>query len=217
MTVTYGSGAERVIALRTVTATFAASRVGCIMGPSGSGKSTLLAVLAGLRRPSAGEVWLNNERLDQMSAADLAEMRRRSIGLVFQNFRLLRNLNVVDNVRAAAGIIGIPRADAQSAVGDALEAVGLGGKQFKALWELSGGEKQRVAIARALLGRPSVLLADEPTAALDRESGLRCFGLIRTVCERVRCAVVIVTHDTRIADGCDDLWRLEDGVLKAGM
>lgn len=217
VTVTYGSGAERVIALRDVTATFTASRIACIMGPSGSGKSTLLSVLAGLRRPSSGEVWCNEERLDHLSSAALAEVRRRSIGLVFQNFRLLRNLNVVDNLRAAAEIIGLPRAEFGRAAGEALDAVGLSGKQLRPLWELSGGEKQRVSIARALLGSPMVLLADEPTAALDRENGLRCFQLLRSVCERVKCAVVIVTHDTRIAEGCDDLWRLEDGVLKAGV
>lgn len=213
ITVTYGRGVERVVALREASAQFVGGRMACIMGPSGSGKTTLLSVLAGLRRPDKGQVWLHDCRIDTLSAAALADVRRRAVGLVFQNFRLLRNVDVRDNLRAAGEVFGIPRDQQDSAARHALEAVGLSGKEKRSVWELSGGEKQRVAIARAILGSPAAILADEPTASLDGENGRRCSQLLREVCERMKCAVVIVTHDTRLADVCDERWRLDDGTL----
>lgn len=214
--VEYGHGVERVAALRRVTATFAPAQVACVMGPSGSGKSTLLSVLGGLRAPSTGEVWLGDQRLDTMTPTELAAVRRRRIGMVFQSFRLLQHLTVIDNLRVAAEVIGIARRLQTEAAKAALALVALGNKSQRQLSELSGGEKQRVAIARAMLGRPAVLLADEPTAALDTENGWRCVELLREQATVGGCAVVLVTHDPRIAERCDTLWRMEDGMLKAG-
>jgi putative ABC transport system ATP-binding protein len=211
--VDYGSGAEQVRALQDVTASFAAAQLACIMGPSGSGKSTLLSVLAGLRRPSSGEVWMLDQRIDHLSPRALADVRRRSVGLVFQHFRLLQHVNVADNLRVAAEVIGIDRAEHLIAAERALDAVGLRQKARRRLTELSGGEKQRVAIARALLGRPAVILADEPTAALDRDNVAGCLDLLRVLAASTGCAVVIVTHDQRVAERCDVLWAMEDGVL----
>lgn len=214
--VNYGLGAERVSALRGVTAAFAPAQVACIMGPSGSGKSTLLSVLAGLRQPSSGEVWVCGRRLDTMTPALLAAARRESIGMVFQNFRLLQHLTVIDNLRVAAEIVGVPRARQVEVSQQALASVRLNDKARRRLSELSGGEKQRVAIARAMLGRPAVLLADEPTAALDTENGRRCFDLLRDQASTAGCAVVVVTHDARIAERSDVFWRMRDGTLTAG-
>ena len=213
VTVAYGAGAERVQALRGVSVSFAASQVACIKGPSGSGKSTLLSVLAGLRRPTSGEVWIHDRRLDTLAPSALAEIRRTSIGIVFQNFRLLRSLTVHDNLRVAATISGIPAQEHSTRIREALAAVHLTGKERRQLWQMSGGEKQRVAIARAVLSRPAVLLADEPTTALDKATALECLSLLRSLAADVNCAVVVVTHDPRVANRCDVVWRLEDGIM----
>lgn len=211
VSVVYGRGPERVHALKEATAEFTAGQIACIVGPSGSGKSTLLALLSGLRLPTTGTVWFDGLRLEQLNEPERAALRRRDVGLIFQGFRLLRHLSVLENLRVAAEILDVPRGEQLERASTALRRVGLSDKGGRSLWELSGGEKQRVAIARAALCRPRLVLADEPTASLDWSNGHNCLELLEELASEA--AVIVVTHDPRVADLAPVLWNLDDGVL----
>jgi putative ABC transport system ATP-binding protein len=183
-----------------------------IMGPSGCGKSTLLNLLGGLDRPSAGQVLLRGERVDQLSERKLALLRRREIGFVFQFFNLVPSLTVAENLELPALLGGASRSDARARRGELLEAMGIASKVGSTPGQLSGGEQQRVAIARALTNRPAVLLADEPTGNLDSASAREVIGLLR----RARGdgqAVILVTHDARVAAAADRVITLRDGLV----
>ena len=209
--VNYGEGAEQVVAVSGATAHFHSGEIAGVVGPSGSGKSTVLSLLAGLRRPDAGDVWVGDHRLNALRPRELAEIRRQSVRLIFQHFRLLASLKVVENLLIMAEIVGVEPRGRQSLARELLASVGLAGKEQRHLWELSGGEKQRLAIARALIGRPLLILADEPTAALDKDSASAVFDLLAACARTHGCGVVIVTHDPATAARCDVLWRLQYG------
>jgi ABC-type lipoprotein export system ATPase subunit len=209
--VSYGEGAEQVVAVSDATAHFQSGEIAGVVGPSGSGKSTVLSLLAGLRRPDAGDVWVGEHRLNALAPRQLAEIRRQYVRLIFQQFRLLASLTVVENLLIMAEIVGIEPPARQPLARELLAGVGLAGKEQRHLWELSGGEKQRLAIARALIGRPLLILADEPTASLDRSSASAVFDLLAACARTHACAVVIVTHDLATAAKCDALWRLQYG------
>jgi len=206
----FGEGEATVVAVDGISLTVAAGEFLAVTGRSGSGKSTLLALLAGMERPTSGEVWLEERRLAETSDADLARLRRREIGFIFQTFNLLPVLTVEENV--ALPFLLDRRAPREwiRPVAEALEVVGLSHRRTHSPERISVGERQRVAIARALAVRPRVLFADEPTGSLDSERGVEVIGLLRSAAER-GSAVVMVTHDGAAAARADRTLQLRDG------
>ncbi|WP_017316984.1 ABC transporter ATP-binding protein [Mastigocladopsis repens] len=185
-----------------------------LMGPSGSGKTTLLTILAGLLTPTAGSVYLLGQEITRMSRTQLARFRRHQIGFIFQDFNLFPAMTAIENVEAALNVKGIRGKLARKEAQALLEQVEIGDKAKQLPRDLSGGQKQRVAIARALTGHPQLILADEPTAALDSHSGHVVMQLLRQLAKEQGCTVLIVTHDPRILDLADRVAYMEDGVLK---
>ena len=185
-----------------------------LMGPSGSGKTTLLSILAGLLTPTVGRVYLLGQEITSMSRPKLAQFRLQKIGFIFQGFNLFPALTASENIEVVLNIKGVPRRSAQHQAQVLLEQVGLGDKADQKPSDLSGGQKQRVAIARALAGNPPLILADEPTAALDSQSGHTVTDLLRKLAKEQGCTVLIVTHDPRVIDVADRVAYIEDGVLK---
>jgi putative ABC transport system ATP-binding protein len=184
-----------------------------IMGPSGSGKSTLLHVLAGVVRPSAGEVLLDGHRVDRSSEEERSVLRRTRFGFVFQSGQLLPELTARENVALPLMLAGVRRREAVDRASALFEPLGIHGLERRRPGQMSGGQAQRVAIARALVGQPSVVFADEPTGALDRRTSGEVMELLtRTVRER-GAALVMVTHDPEVAAACERTIRLRDGVV----
>jgi putative ABC transport system ATP-binding protein len=172
-----------------------------VMGPSGSGKSTLLNLVAGLDRPTAGEVEVAGEVLNRLSETALARFRRARIGIVFQFFHLLDDLTARDNVLLPAQLAGVPRRAAAARADELLDALGLAARANAYPARLSGGERQRVAVARALVNRPPLLLADEPTGAVDATAGAQIMELLRDLNSGGQ-TILLVTHDPALARGC---------------
>ncbi len=208
----YGREASLVRAVDGVDLDVPAGETLAVMGPSGCGKSTLLHLLGGLDRPSAGEIWLAGERIDQMSERRMAALRRDAVGFVFQAFHLMDELTAVENVELPALLAGrSPRAARRRAT-ELLDQVGLADRARHLPSQLSGGQRQRVAIARALANSPLVLLADEPTGNLDSEATLDVLQLLDGL-HQAGQTVVIVTHDSRIAATADRLISMRDGAF----
>jgi len=208
----YGAGAALVRAVDEVDLDVASGETLAVMGPSGCGKSTLLHLLGGLDRPSAGELWLDGRRIDQLTERALARLRRDAIGFVFQAFHLMDELTSVENVELPALLAGrSPRAARRRAL-DLLERTGLADRAGFLPSALSGGQRQRVAIARALANDPLVVLADEPTGNLDSEATLDVLRLFDSLHEAGQ-TLVIVTHDTRVAATADRLISMRDGTF----
>jgi putative ABC transport system ATP-binding protein len=185
-------------ALADVNLTVAAAEVVAVMGPSGSGKSTLLNLIAGLDRPNTGTVTVAGQRIDKLSETALARFRARHIGIIFQFFNLLDDLTVLDNVLLPAQLAGASRRQARTKAGELLDRMGLGKHYQDYPARLSGGQRQRVAIARALVNEPELLLADEPTGALDTASGQEIGNLLRELNAGGQ-TLVLVTHDPALA------------------
>ncbi|MGW0944012.1 ABC transporter ATP-binding protein [Streptomyces sp. NPDC002623] len=198
VTRTYGEGPP---ALADVTLSVQAGEAVAVLGPSGSGKSTLLNLVAGLDRPSAGSVTVDGLRVDGLSEAGSARYRRSKVGMVFQFFNLLDDLTVTDNVLLPAQLAGMPRAEARGRAAGLLERLGIDRHAGAYPGRLSGGERQRVAVARALMNRPALLLADEPTGALDSVSGADVRELL-TELNAEGQTIVLVTHDLGLAESC---------------
>jgi len=183
-----------------------------VLGPSGSGKSTLLALMAGLDRPSSGEVVLNSERIDRMSEDRLALMRRHTIGFVFQSFQLLGNFTARENVMLPMELLGW--SDARSRADELLRSVGLSERGHHYPSQLSGGEQQRVALARAFAPKPALLLADEPTGNLDGATGRVVLDLLAEMRAVQGATLVLVTHDSAVAALADRRIHLLDGRIE---
>ncbi|WP_081980728.1 ABC transporter ATP-binding protein [Neosynechococcus sphagnicola] len=186
-----------------------------LMGPSGSGKTTLLSVLAGLLTPTSGQVYLLGEEITHMSSSRLAQFRLQHLGFIFQDFNLFSALTAAENVEITLNLKGIHGRQAREQVQQLLEQVGLADKADHKPQDLSGGQQQRVAIARALAGSPQLIMADEPTASLDSQSGYSVMELLRQLAKERNCTVLMVTHDPRILDLADRILHLEDGMLLA--
>ncbi len=206
----YGEDPNRVVALDTVDFTVRSGELVALMGPSGSGKSTLLTIAGGLESPSTGSVDLAGTDLWTLSPAELAVVRRRQIGFVFQDFNLLSGLTAAENVAAPLELDGVSARAARPQAIERLAAVGLKDRANAFPDDLSGGERQRVAIARALIGDRQLLLADEPTGALDSTSGSEVMALLRAACTPTT-AVIVVTHDAQIAAWADRVAKIQDG------
>ena len=206
----YGQGASEVQALCEVSLVVEAGMMVAVMGPSGSGKSTLLTIAGSLESPTSGEVLVGGAALTKMSRNDRARLRRRSIGYVFQDFNLLPGLTAAENVTLPLELDGFPARKARVVGLQALEDLGLGNRASAFPDELSGGERQRVAIARAVVGDRRLLLADEPSGALDSVNGEAVMRLLHEACKQ-GVAAVVVTHDAQLASWADRVIFLRDG------
>ncbi|NER25318.1 MAG: ABC transporter ATP-binding protein [Symploca sp. SIO1C2] len=209
----YKSGKQQYQVLQGIDWNIKSGNIELLMGPSGSGKTTLLSILAGLLTPTAGEVYLLGEEITKMSRAKLERFRRDNIGFIFQGFNLFPALTAAENVEVVLNVKGIRGKKARYQAQALLEQVGLGLHRNHKPRDLSGGQKQRVAIARALAGNPQIIMADEPTAALDSQSGHNVIELLYYLAKEQSCTVLVVTHDPRIMDVADQVTHLEDGQL----
>jgi putative ABC transport system ATP-binding protein len=211
--VTLKSGQRVQQILKQITLSVQQGMVQLLMGPSGSGKTTLLTVLAGLLTPTAGSVHLLGENFTQLSQQQQAQFRLNHLGFVFQDFNLFPALSAIENIEVALNLKGIRGRQARRQAQELLDQVGLADYAQKRPLALSGGQQQRVAIARALAGEPQLILADEPTASLDSQSGRSVMELLRKLAKDHRCTVLMVTHDPRILDLADQITYLEDGEI----
>jgi putative ABC transport system ATP-binding protein len=206
----YGSGATQVHALREANLTVDRGELVAVMGPSGSGKSTLLTIAGTLEEPSSGEVTIGGVAVSGLSRNQRAALRRRSIGYVFQDFNLLAGLTAAENVSLPLELDGVAARTARHAALAALDRLGLADRADQFPDDLSGGERQRVAIARAVVGERHLLLADEPSGALDSVNGEAVMRLVRETCQG-GVAGVVVTHDAQLASWADRVVFLRDG------
>jgi putative ABC transport system ATP-binding protein len=206
----YGEGPTEVQAIIDVSLSVDSGELVAVMGPSGSGKSTLLTIAGSLEEPTTGQVLVGGVQLSKMSRNDKARLRRRSIGYVFQDFNLLAGLTAVENVSLPLELDGVSSRKARTAGLAALDELGLSEQALRFPDELSGGERQRVAIARAVVGDRRLLLADEPSGALDSMNGEAVMRLVVAAC-RSGMAAVVVTHDAQLASWADRVVFLRDG------
>jgi putative ABC transport system ATP-binding protein len=209
----YKRGADEVHALEDVSLTIEKGRFVALMGPSGSGKSTLLNLLAGLDRPTGGEVVVAGRRLNDLSEDELAEFRAAHLGFVFQFFNLIPVLSARENVELPLLLTALGKAERRKRAETALRIVGLAERANHRPDQLSGGEQQRVAIARAVVSDPEIVVGDEPTGDLDAKNAEEVLGLLRTLKQEFGKTVVIVTHDPRAVKYVDEVVHLDKGVL----
>ena len=210
---TYRAGAEDTPVLFDVSLELHAGELALLMGPSGSGKTTLLSILAGLMRPSSGSVELCGAAITSLPETAVAAVRRQHVGFVFQTYNLFPALTALDNVAEIVAMKGSKLADARAVAAEALVRVGLGARLDHLPGEMSGGEKQRVGIARAIATRPSLILGDEPTAALDGATAISVIGLLSSYVGP-SSAVLLVTHDRRLERYANRVIEIEDGRMK---
>jgi putative ABC transport system ATP-binding protein len=208
-----GKGAAKVTALKGVNLSLVPGELTLLMGPSGSGKTTLLSILGCILTPTSGTVRMVGEPTTGLSPERLADLRRKHIGFIFQSYNLFPTLTALENVRIALDVIGRKGYPAAQRAEEGLRDVGLGHRLQNYPANLSGGEQQRVAVARAIAASPSVVLADEPTAALDSENGHAVMALLARIAKEQNRCVLAVTHDPRTLGYADRVVRIEDGLI----
>ncbi len=211
----YILGEVRVDALRGINMKINRGEMVSIMGPSGCGKTTLLNIIGSLDNPSSGQVLLEKNDISRASEQELTEIRRKSVGFIFQFYNLLPVLTALENVELPMLIAGIPKDERVQRATELLEKVDLLKRKDHKPDELSGGERQRVAIARALSNRPTILLADEPTGDLDTESGLAILNLLKEVNKTENQTLILVTHDSNIARQANRVFHIKDGMVSS--
>jgi putative ABC transport system ATP-binding protein len=214
VSMTFYNGSQSFEALHDINLRVTRGDIHLLMGPSGSGKTTLLSIVGGILRPTAGRVWLLGHEITTLSSNQLANFRLRNIGFIFQGFNLFPALTAAENVKVALKLKGYSAKAARREAIALLDQVGLAAQRRMLPQNLSGGQKQRVAIARALAGNPCLIMADEPTAALDSENGAAVIHLLRDLAKHQGVTVLMVTHDPRILDAADQVTYLEDGRLR---
>jgi putative ABC transport system ATP-binding protein len=212
----YRTGGETSVILDDCTLEIPDGSFVAVLGPSGSGKTTLLNLIGGLDTATSGSVSVEGINLDGLDRWSLTEMRRRTMGFIFQFYNLIPTLTARENVLCALELLAVPTADARRRTDEMLAAVGLDGKEDLFPAQLSGGQQQRVAIARALVKRPPLVLADEPTGNLDRKLGAQIMELLVTLREETGTTLVVVTHDPSVARRADLVVRLDEGRLEVG-
>jgi putative ABC transport system ATP-binding protein len=212
----YRRGADEIHALEGVSVAIPRGRFVALMGPSGSGKSTLLNMLAGLDRPTSGEVIVAGERLNELSEDELADFRARHVGFVFQFFNLIPVLTAAGNVELPLLLTKLARDERRRRAATALRVVGLEERADHVPGQLSGGEQQRVAIARAIVADPEIIVADEPTGDLDAKNAVEILSLLRDLSREFHKTVVMVTHDPRGEAYVDEIHHLDKGLLLDG-
>ena len=210
---TYQLGSEEINALRGVNMTVMPGQFIAVVGRSGSGKTTLLNILAGLDKPTSGQVLFENRDIAGMNEHDLTEIRRHKIGFVFQSFGLLPLLSAFENVELPLRIAGVRTREREERTREALDIVGLWGRAKHRPYELSGGEQQRVAIARAIVNNPPLILADEPTGELDSTNARAIFGLFKEMVLKQGISVLSATHDSTLLAMADEVKEIRDGHL----
>lgn len=213
VTKSFSEGKQEIPVLHGVSLSVERGEIVALEGPSGSGKTTFLSILGCILTPTSGSVVVDGQRVDALSNGRLAEVRKRSIGFVFQQYNLFPSLTARENVEYALNIKGMRGHAARNAAIEALEIVELGDRLDFLPRDLSGGQKQRVAIARAVASRPPILLADEPTANLDSQVGLQIMELFRNTAKQAEQGLVIVTHDPNVRRFADRVVRIRDGRL----
>ena len=214
VTKTFQEGQHTVPVLKGCSLTLEPGEIVCLEGPSGSGKTTFLSILGCILTPTSGSLRVEGEPVDEKRPEHLPEIRKKSIGFVFQQFNLFPSLTALENVQYALNIKGVRDAAARTEAARVLDQVGLADRKKFLPRDLSGGQKQRVALARALAGSSPILLADEPTANLDAEAGAQVLTLFRDLAKRENRALLIVTHDPKVRSISDRILRIEDGRLQ---
>ncbi len=209
----YVIGAETIHALKSVSLTIEKGEFVALMGPSGSGKSTLMNILGCLDTPTKGTYILNGNQVSEMSDSELAEIRNKEIGFVFQTFNLLPRSSSLENVALPLVYAGVGRAQREDRAQKTLESVGLGNRVHHKPNELSGGQRQRVAVARALVNNPSIILADEPTGNLDTKTSVEIMGLLEEIHSKGN-TLILVTHEEDIAQHAHRIVRMRDGLIE---
>jgi putative ABC transport system ATP-binding protein len=207
----FPSGGETIRVLHGINTTLDYGKLTMLVGPSGCGKTTVLSILSGTLSATSGNVTVMGQRLDKFNNNDLVRFRRRNIGFIFQQYNLIQTLSATENAAIALIADGVPWEEATAKAGQVLDHLGLGKHKNKMPRQLSGGQQQRVAIARALSHDPALVVCDEPTAALDAESGQAVMALLDEASTDPNRAVLIVTHDDRIFSFADRIIRMEDG------
>ena len=207
----YQLGSETVEALRGVDLVVSSGEYISIMGPSGSGKSTLFNMIGGLDKPSAGQVLINDIDVAQLDAYELAWLRCRTIGYIFQTFNLIPVMSALENVKLPMVFAGMNNDESHDKAAGLLKRVGLGDRLFHKPSELSGGQQQRVAIARAMANDPAIILADEPTGNLDLSTGKEIIGLLKALQTEHNVTVISATHDMKMLDASDRIVWIRDG------
>ena len=210
LTKTYNSGVE-VHALSNVNFEMEKGDLVAIIGDSGSGKSTLLHLLAGVDKPTSGDIFIQDKNITKFNKDEMTIFRRRNIGVVYQFFNLIPNIDVRKNILLPL-LLDNKKAD-EEYLKEILSILGIEGKLDRYPKQLSGGEQQRVAIARSLITRPAIILADEPTGNLDRKNSEEITGLFRLVNKRLNSTIMIITHDEKVENSCDKVYRMIDGRL----
>ncbi len=213
---TYIMGLEKVHALQSITLDIKKNEFVALMGPSGSGKSTLMNLLGCLDTPTSGRYWLNGTDVSSMSDSELAEVRNKEIGFVFQTFNLLPRLSALENVALPLVYAGLNKTKRINRAMEVLDAVGLGDRVEHKPNELSGGQRQRVALARALVNSPSIILADEPTGNLDSKTSVEIMGIFEEI-HRAGNTIIVVTHEPDIADHAHRVVKLIDGLVETDL
>lgn len=207
----YGQGATRFHVLHDINLQVAAGELMAIIGESGSGKSTLINIIGFLDDDFEGNYFYNDQAIHDYTRADFAKLRNQHVGFVFQNFKLIRDISIAENVILSLLYAGVGRRQAKKTAARVLSRVGLGGYDDKLPTELSGGQQQRVSIARAIIANPDFLIADEPTGALDTKTSQEIMNLFKQLNQAQHTTIIMVTHDPRVAEQCERVVKIIDG------
>ena len=210
----YQMGTEKVVALNNINLTIKPGEFCCLLGTSGSGKSTLLHLMAGLEKPTKGQIRIKDKRVETMTEKQLTGFRQKYIGFVFQSFNLLPTLTALENVELPLVFKGVPRSKRKKEAAAMLQAVGLGNRLHHKPSQMSGGQQQRVGIARAFITNPEIIFADEPTGNLDSRTTREIMNLICSIARKNKQTVVLVTHDIELAEYADKIIHIRDGSIE---
>lgn len=211
----YTMGSETIAALNGLSLEISEGEICCLFGTSGSGKSTLLNMLAGLEKPTSGEVYIKNAPIHKLSEIQLAKFRQKYIGFVFQSYNLISSLTALENVSLPLIFQGLPRKVRDARATEMLNAVGLGSRLHHKPNEMSGGQQQRVSIARAFVNKPTILFADEPTGNLDTATTYEVMDIITNIAAEYKQTLVIVSHDAEIADYANKIVTVKNGLIES--